>query len=128
MFCDYNKKQKEDASRVIDLEDASIMKERCEFKRTQIYEHIDDQIKKEDPFTSWLEGVDHYNKEYSVWGGYVRIMIRSPTRRRRTSAAWRRRREWRTRRRSRRRTRSGRRSARSRRQSALLCSTNSIAH
>lgn len=44
----------------------SILQARCAFKRAQIYEHIDDQIKAEDPFAAWLEGVDRYNKAYCV--------------------------------------------------------------
>ena len=39
---------------------------RCAFKRAQIYEHIDDQIQAENPFVTWLEGVDRYNKGYCV--------------------------------------------------------------
>lgn len=65
MFAEYNKKQT-DKARQIDFEDESIRAVRCEFERTQIYEHIDDQIKAEHVFTAWLSSNDSFAKEYKV--------------------------------------------------------------
>ena len=66
MFRDYNKKMGEDSSKVIDFEDPSFMRERCEFKRVQIYEHIDDTIREENAFRAWLASNDSYNLDYVV--------------------------------------------------------------
>lgn len=65
VFAEYNKKQTDKARR-IDFEDESIRAVRCEFERTQIYEHIDDQIKAEHVFTAWLSSNDSFEKEYKV--------------------------------------------------------------
>lgn len=52
--------------KIIDFEDSSFVKERCEFKRKQIYEHIDENIKKENSFRAWLASNDSFNLDYSV--------------------------------------------------------------
>ena len=63
---EYNRKHGDDASRVIDFEEPSIAAVRCEFKRVQLYEHIDEQIVAEDTFRTWLKSVDGTDAEYKV--------------------------------------------------------------
>lgn len=57
---------KGDIEKFIDFEDSSFVTERCEFKRKQIYEHIDENIKKENAFRAWLASNDSFNLDYSV--------------------------------------------------------------
>ena len=66
MFRDYNKKMNEDPAKVIDFEDPDFVRERCEFKRVQIYEHIDDNIREENAFRAWLASNDSYKLDYTV--------------------------------------------------------------
>lgn len=58
---------KGDLTKIIDFEDASFVTERCEFKRKQIYEHIDENIQKENAFRAWLTSNDSFNLDYSVF-------------------------------------------------------------
>ena len=69
MFRDYNKKMGEDAEKIIDFDDPTFEKERCEFKRVQIYEHIDDNIRAENAFRAWLAFNDGFNLDYVVGDG-----------------------------------------------------------
>lgn len=50
----------------MDLDDHSFSQERCSFKRSQIYEHIDDQIKEGNVYRAWLCSNDSFEKEYKV--------------------------------------------------------------
>ena len=51
---------------MIDFDDPVFEKERCEFKRVQIYEHIDDNIRAENAFRAWLASNDSFNLDYVV--------------------------------------------------------------
>ena len=66
IFAEYNRKQKEDPSKYLDLDDPAITKTRCAFKRVQIYEHIDDLIRENNVFKSWMASNDSHEKEYVV--------------------------------------------------------------
>lgn len=50
----------------MDLDDPSFQSARCSFKRIQIYEHIDDQIKEGNVFRAWLSSNDSFEKDYRV--------------------------------------------------------------
>ena len=56
----------EDPAKVIDFEDKEFVRERCEFKRIHIYEHIDDNIRAENAFRAWLASNDSYKLDYTV--------------------------------------------------------------
>ena len=54
---------------MIDFNSEDVQQMRCEFTKTQIYEHIDEQIKAEHVFSAWLASNDSLNKEYEVGNG-----------------------------------------------------------
>jgi hypothetical protein len=66
---------KEDTTRYIDLEDEDIVQDRCEFKKVQIYEHIDDRIKEENVFHAWVRSNDSFNTNYEV-NNFVFVLCR----------------------------------------------------
>lgn len=66
MFAEYNRKHADDPAKELNLDAASFSSERCEFKRVQIYEHIDDQIREGNVFRAWLSSNDSFEKEYKV--------------------------------------------------------------
>ena len=66
MFAEYNRKHEDDPAKELDLDDTSFSSVRCAFKRVQIYEHIDDQIREGNVFRAWLSSNDSFEKEYKV--------------------------------------------------------------
>lgn len=55
-----------ESAKTIDFEDPALMHERCEFKRKQIYEHIDENIRAENAFRAWLASTDSFHLDYTV--------------------------------------------------------------
>lgn len=59
---------------MIDFTSEDVQRIRCEFTKTQIYEHIDEQIKTEHVFSAWIASNDSLNKEYVVRNQNLNLM------------------------------------------------------